>query len=279
MRLTRREVLAASAPLVLGATARGGWEKSVEVKGPSGVSTVDVYVPAVKAGEKLPLVIALHGWAHTPELWRQKADLGPLAEQHRCVIALPAMGKSIYETRFYPQTKSSWVAGPGTPWVGEVVLPFLRARYPVRADREHTALVGYSTGGRGAVLVAEAYAEHFGFAGSLSGTFDLMRLEPAEGEYKIHAAMYGERETFPKRWVDDNCIAPSRLAALSRVRVFARHGEADSSVKPNQLTALRDALEGTAVKADLAMVAGAGHDWKFWGAQQAPMLSAAASGW
>jgi S-formylglutathione hydrolase FrmB len=227
---------------------------------------MDVYAP--EGVKDAPLVIALHGWNHSPELWRKHTDLAALAEQRRCVIAVPAMGKTVYETQFYPETKSSWTAGPGTPWVGETVLPWLRAHVTTGP----AAIIGYSTGGRGAVRVAEAYPDAFSFCGALSGTYDLFRLEPTEGEYKIHAAMFGPREKFPERWKRDDCL--SRLGAL-KARLWARHGAADSVVKPDQLDALKKALaERPGVKADLATVPGAGHDWAFWSSQWAALFDA-----
>jgi hypothetical protein len=133
--------------------------------------------PAAGAARKYPLVIALHGWNHAPETFRDQGELARWADTYGVVLAVPAMGTTIYETALYPQSKRPWGPVPGARWVGEVVLPYLRAHYAVRGDRAHTAVIGYSTGGRGAVLLAETYPE-FTFAGSASGTFDLMRLDP-----------------------------------------------------------------------------------------------------
>ncbi len=254
--------------LALGASAaKGAWQVTAVEKVP-----LHVYVPAGE--QKRPLVIALPGWNHTPELWRQKSDLGPLAEKYGVVIAMPAMGKSVYETKFYAETKSSWSTAPGTPFIGEKVLPFVREKLPVLTERASTALLGYSTGGRGAVLVAEAYAEQFSFAGSVSGTYDLMRLPPADGEYKIHAAMYGARDQFKDRWELDNIVTPARLDQLASTKLYVAHGDKDNVVKPDQLEALRDALKGREVAASFTLVPGAGHDWKLWSSQWEPMMNA-----
>ncbi|MFZ5442439.1 MAG: alpha/beta hydrolase [Myxococcota bacterium] len=251
--------------LTLAATPpRGAWaaiELEGKLDGRVGKAPLHVYVPAGTA-KQFPLVIALPGWNHTPELWRSKSDLGALADRYGFVLAVPQLGKSIYETRFYPESKSSWTVAPGARWVGEVVLPWLRAHYPVASERAHTAIIGYSTGGRGALLVAEAYPE-FAFVGSLSGTFDLLRLDPKDGEYRIHAALYGERDAFPERWKLDNCVEPARLEQLGDTRVYAAHGADDRVVKPDQLAALQGALPA----GEFVLVPRAGHDWAFWNAQ------------
>jgi S-formylglutathione hydrolase FrmB len=226
---------------------------------------------------KYPLVIALHGWNHSPEMFRDKGDLTRWADTYGVVIAVPAMGTTIYETSLYPQSKRAWGTVAGTRWVGEVVLPYVRASYPVLTDRGHTAVIGYSTGGRGAVLLAETYPE-FRFAGSASGTFDLMRLAPSEGEYKIHAVVYGPRDKFKDRWELDNCISPARLAKLTGTQLFIAHSSKDKSVLPDQLDALREALAANpAIKAEFVLSPDGGHTWDYWNGQWGAMFGAMAA--
>lgn len=257
-----------------------GWSGSLEVAGEvagvRGVGKVRVYVPeGARAGQRFPLVLVLHGWGHSPEeLIRRSPQLEALAQRHQVVLALPDLGKSVYETRLYPGRRA-WSATPGTPWVLEVVLPWVRARFPVSGDRAHTAVVGYSTGGRGAVLLAERSKE-FAFAGSASGTFSFAALRPEEGESKIHEAVYGPRTEFPARWAEDDCVAPARVAGLGDTRLYLAHGEEDRSVRPDQLEALRQALGPAAAQAQWVRVPGAGHTWDFWNAQWPPMFAALA---
>ncbi|HLL52104.1 MAG TPA: alpha/beta hydrolase-fold protein [Myxococcaceae bacterium] len=260
----------------------GRWAAPVKVtgtlEGKTATAPLLVYLPAGYAAKgesrKHPLVVALHGWNHSPELFRDKAGLSRWADRYGVVLAIPAMGKSIYETRLYPESKRAWAAVPGTRWVGEVILPYLRAHYAVSAERSQTAVIGYSTGGRGAVLLAEAYPE-FAFAGSLSGTFDLMRLDPQDGEYKIHAHVYGARDQFQERWNLDNCISPERLAKLAGTRLFIGHGERDKVVRRDQLDALRDALGANpAVQAEFVIAPDGGHDWAYWNGQWGALFQA-----
>lgn len=247
------------------------------VDGATATTHLLVYLPrgySARAPERrYPLVIALHGWNHSPALYRDKGNLGAFADRYGVVLAMPAMGKTVYETRFYPESEKRWGGVPGTPFMAEVVLPYLRARYAVAADRAHTAVIGYSTGGRGAVLLAEAYPQLFAFAGSLSGTFDLMRLARRDGEYKIHALVYGSREALRERWERDNVVAPARLARLRGVTVFAAHGADDRVVHPDQLDALRAAL-GPDAGATFTVVPGHGHTWEFWNSQSEPLFAA-----
>lgn len=273
----------------------GRWTGPVKVTGEVGgnraTAAMLVYLPRgypVEPGDtpagdesdqiwRYPLVIALHGWNHTPEVFRDKGDLAHWADAYGLVIALPAMGTTVYETSLYPETKRPWATVPGTPWVAEVILPYLRTHYHVRKDRAHTAVIGYSTGGRGAVLLAETYPE-FGFAGSVSGTFDLMRLDPRDGEYKIHAAVYGPRNKFKERWDRDNCISAVRLSGLTGSWLYIAHSRKDAVVSFDQLVALQDALhDNTTVKAEFVVSQDGGHTWPYWNAQWEGMFRALAT--
>ena len=259
--------------------ALGAWSEPIEVTGTidgkAGNGKLLVYLPAGYAPEKqYPLVIALHGWDHSPELWKSKGDLGPFADKYGLVIAVPEMGKTIYETAFYPESKGKWTTAPGTRWVGEVILPYLRKNFSVFKDRAHTGVIGYSTGGRGAVLLAEAYPQ-FAFAGALSGTYELMTLKPTEGEYKIHAVVYGPRDQFKERWEKDNIVSPARLEKLAGTRLFIAHGGKDRGVDPQQLESLRAALKGRAIAVEFVVVPDAGHDFKFWNSQWARVFELA----
>jgi S-formylglutathione hydrolase FrmB len=264
----------------------GHWAAPVKVTGKVDGKTMTasmlMYLPrgypatADPAAKKVPLVIALHGWNHSPEMFRDKGQLARWADAYGVVLAVPTMGTTIYETALYPESTRTWGAVPGTRWVGEVILPYVRAHYAVLADRAHTAVIGYSTGGRGAVLLAEAYPE-FAFAGSSSGTFDLMRLLPKDGEYKIHAVVYGPRDKFKDRWELDNCTSPARLAKLAGTQLFIAHSAKDKSVPPDQLDALRDALQGNAsVPAEFVMSPEGGHTWDYWNSEWGAMFAAMA---
>ena len=300
-------------PLLLGSTRKGVvtrramaigyWDApqkiTGEVDGKAMTAPVLVYLPAgydAAATRKPPLVIALHGWNHTPEQVRDKADLEILADRYGLVIAVPAMGKTIYETSFFAETKQPWAAIPGARWVGEVVLPQLRARYAVAGDRAHTAVIGYAMGGRGAVLLAQRYPE-FAFAGSLSGTFDLLALAPRDAEYKLHAAVYGSRRKFEQRWAQEGCVAPERLAKLADTALFLGHGGEDAVVAPAQLDALTQALTEARTEArtedsgkpkgkvasksrrprpsvEVVLAPDGGHDWGYWNSQWPAMFQA-----
>jgi hypothetical protein len=169
------------------------------------------------------LLIALHGWNRRARSWERRSAIARLADRHGLVVGCPVMGRTVYETAYYPQTRGLGPRTPrmpGTRWIRKVVLPHLHRRYRVSASRRDTGLLGVSTGGRGALLVAER-DPRFGFAGALSGTFDLLLLRPGSGEYRIHQRVYGSRARHGRRWRRDNPVRPALLRGL---RLGARAG-------------------------------------------------------
>ena len=180
-----------------------------------------------------PLAIALHGWRHTA---------GPLARPrprrarrpYGVAVVLPEMSTSVFEHRLVPRRPAAPGAASPAPagsarWsspgrAGPCRSPPRRAAPPSSATRP---------GAAGALVVAGRYPE-FAFAGSLSGTFDLGRLRPGDGEYAIHEEVFGSRATHPGRW-SRRGRRPGPPGPRADTALFAAHGAADAVVRPDQL--------------------------------------------
>lgn len=259
----------------------GAWEAitlSAEWQGEPATGEVWVYVPSsppvsaeAAAGSEepgFPLLVALPGWNSPGSAWRDSSVLTELAEARGFVVVAPSMGRSVYESQYYEDTRRRWAPYPGLPWVRNVVLPAVRERVAVSADPARTAVIGYSTGGRGAALLG-ATTDLFGFAASLSGTFDLAALDPDTGEYRIHAAVFGSRRRNAERWLAEDC--PRDPAAYAGVRWYAAHGGADEVVPAAQTSGWLDAMRAAGVPVGGEVVPRAGHDWRFWN-EQLPLV-------
>ena len=264
---------AAPAPL-----PAGRWLEPAEVQGRcggSGLATgrVLTYLPrGYTASRRWPLVVALHGWNHEAARWQGLA-LGALADRHGLVVVAPELGTSVFERAFYPETVQAWGSAPGACWIGEVVLPWARRTLAVDQGRARTAILGYSGGGRGALVVAARYPE-FAFAGSLSGTCELGALEEETGEYLIHERVFGPRRAFEERWRGEEI--PFGSAALRATRVWLAHGAEDPVVPVGQLERARQLLRRGHPGLVATRVPGAGHTDAFWRAQLPPLLEALA---
>jgi enterochelin esterase-like enzyme len=258
--------------------AAGRWLEPQRLEGRCGGSTLGsarvlVYLPrGYTPTRRWPLVVALHGWNHEPTRW-QGLGLAPLADRHGLVVVAPEMGTSVYERAFYPETLQAWGPAPGACWVGEVVLPWARRTLAVDRTRGRTAVLGYSGGGRGALVVAARYPE-FGFAASLSGTYELAALDEEAGEYLIHERVFGARRAFAERWSAEEI--PLAGPGLQATRLWLAHGVADPVVPVAQLDRARVLLRRAHPGLVATRVVGAGHTDAFWRAQLGPLVEALA---
>jgi S-formylglutathione hydrolase FrmB len=263
------------------ATAKSGKGEWVVVANLSGPTVIVNHAKSPTSGRMLvylpeqyrqmpekhfPLVVALHGWNQKPEEWRENTRIALFADSCGLIVAFPDMGKTVYEYQYYPESVIKWNAVPGARWIGEAILPYCIKNYRTLDDVRHRAIIGVSTGGRGAVVVAEHFPQ-FSFCASLSGTYDLSLLAEPEGEYKIHAAVFGGRKDFPLRWTNENCVYPDLIRHLADVDIFVAHGADDKVVNPNQAQAFKDILAEMTINNQVIIVPGAGHSWQFWDTQ------------
>jgi len=244
-------------------TLEGRWRRP---DAPDHVQRSDVWVYTPSTVKAPGVVVGLPGWKFAARTWEDKAAISAHADALGIAVALPEMHTTVYASAFFPETRADkkW-CGPscsvaGSPWMGEVVLPYLAASVgPVQG------LFGLSTGGRGAVLLPQHYPG-LGIPRvcSMSGTFDLFSLDPKTGEYRIHAVVYGERADHPGRWrADDSLVLVDRLRA---VEVLLIHGSQDRDVPPQQSAVMAAALTRLNAAVGLVLVDDGGHDWTLWSA-------------
>jgi dipeptidyl aminopeptidase/acylaminoacyl peptidase len=249
----------------------GRWEAhEVEGRcgGGSGAALVQVYLPrGWTPARRWPLLLALHGWNHEASRWRA-LGLPALADRLGLVVVAPEMGTSVYERAFRPETVQPWGPAPGACWVAEVVLPWARGALAAARGRAHAGVLGYSTGGRGALVVASRWPE-FAFAGALSGTYDLAALDEATGEYRIYEAVFGPRAAFAERWQAEEI--PLATKALASTRLWLAHGVADPVVPIEQQDRAAKAL-GRRAGLTVHRIARAGHEEAFWRAELVPLV-------
>lgn len=240
-----------------------GWQ-TFELTAGNGQVPVFVYVPrtpSVPAGG-YPFVIALHGWDLRAEEWKA-SGIEALADEHSILVVCPQMGKANYEKEFFPETTMKWNSVPSGPWIKDTLLKELSARFQISSDKKKRGLLGVSTGGRGALLVAGYYPEDFGFAGMISGDFDVSKT-PEDG---LALGTFGPFKEFEERWRQGSAIA--YMDSYRSVRVYLAHSAADR-VAPVSQARLAAAEFKKAQQKNSSYVfayeeaSGGGHDWQFW---------------
>lgn len=219
----------------------GKWAENIKVEyefsGEKKFVPVRIYFPTgYKPGKKQRTIIALHGYKFKERDWSENTDLRKYAEDYNFVIVCPAMGSTLYETKFYPESENKWDGIPGGEWIAKVLIEFLRNAYNLAGRRDTTGIMGISMGGRGAILLAECYPKIFGAAAGISGYYDSSSFV----DNKMFISIYGQFADFRERWEkDDNII---ELAVnLKNTAVYLAHGKRDkqSPVEQSRLLAIR----------------------------------------
>ena len=158
--------------------------------------TVRVYVPARRAGERLPVIYMSDGhnlfdketsdfgcWYTREAVWEERRCSGKAAvivgihndQPYRMDDLTPAAIGQLASAR--ARKKIAPKGEAFADFLLHTVLPAVEARFPVLTGRENTAFCGSSAGGMMAFYLALSYPAVFSFAGVLSPAFLLYRRE------------------------------------------------------------------------------------------------------
>ncbi len=227
---------------------------------------VDVFVPAGDGRYKGD-VLVLPGWNFPRTEWQRKSELFLIAREKRLRLIFPEMGKSLYESRYFPETRLKWAATPGGIWVKELLIPELQ-RYGYLIPGGRNFLLGLSTGGRGVALVHLANPRLFTAGAALSGDFDQTAM-PAD---RLMTSVYGPYSTFRERWSGiDN---PRMMIKSWSMPIYLGHGRRDAVVPFSQTEGFYRSLKEAHPKLKVIFNApeSAGHDFAYWGSEVRPAI-------
>ena len=220
---------------------------------------VDVIVPMGKIKGTL---VMLPGWNFPRDSWRKNSRIEKMAEKAGLVLVLPEMGKTLYETEYFPETQMKWHKEPGSVFVKGKLIAELQARYSILKPGQKNFLMGLSTGGRGVALTALENPGLFTAGAALSGDFaqEKMKYE------RINISVYGPYEQFTKRWMGrDN---PNARVAEWTMPIYLSHGLSDEVVPPQQTQVFADAIrDKNESLVEFHLKAGFAHDYQFWDAE------------
>ena len=253
------------------------WTKGVSVpyKGPEGEFFVQVQIffpENFVKGELIRSVILLPPRGKAITEWERNSTAKKMANKYKIALICPDTGKSVYETSFYPETADKWGPVPGGRWIAETLIPYMREQFALCRSRENTGIIGIEAGARGAMLVAEKNPKLIGFAGGLSGLYDLAVINSS-----AYANVYGSKRQFADRWnKDDNII--SLAPQLKNTAVYIVHGKRDEDVPidHSQLLVIRlaqlkkqspDAFNYKYIERNKS------HNWDFWNSELAEMFA------
>lgn len=211
------------------------------------------------------VVFLLPGWGFFRTKWCTETNFCEKALKEGYLLVLPEMGKSVYQTDNYPETRKDWRIYPTRTWFNSELIPHLKAQGIL--DTENVFVLGLSTGARGAVLLALDNPELFKGVAALSGDYD-QTLMPDDNLMK---GVYGHFEEFPDRWKgSDN---PAMRAKEWKTPLFLGHGKADKVVPVEQTEVLYNRIIHNNPEVPVILeLSDAGHDFQYWSSMEDKIL-------
>ena len=206
----------------------------------AGTRSYKLYVPkGIQGGQKLPLIVMLHGCTQGPDDFAAGTQMNLRADERPCLVLYPAQPNSANTSKCWNWFKESdQRCDAGEPSIIAGMTRQVMSRYPVDAKRVYVG--GLSAGGAMAAIMGATYPELFAAA-------------------CVHSGLpHGAAKDLPSAMMAMQRGCAERLAVKS-VPTIVFHGDRDSTVHPrNGDEVIRGASAGKhfEVKVEKGQVAG-----------------------
>lgn len=182
-------------------------------------------------------LLLLPGWNYSNTKWCDSTDVCKTALQKGFAVVAPDMGKSIYATQYFPETRADYKAYPTLTWL-DSALNILQAKHQLFSKKGfmRNFVLGLSTGARGAALICARKPGFFHAAALLSGDYNQANIT----DDALCTNVYGPYHSFAERWKTiDNPVA---LVPKIVTPMYIGHGGFDKVVHVTQSIEFYDSL-------------------------------------
>ena len=204
--------------------ASGEWLAGI-APGPAGARRFHLYVPpglALRAGEKLPLLVMLHGCGQTGRELAASSRMNRLAVRHRFLVLYPEQERlaNAHGCWNWFDRRSGKADAEAATLLAAIEL--VARRHPV--DMARVAVAGLSAGASMAALLAARYPDRFCAVAMHSGVAP----GTADSAATAMAAMHGRREAHLPDPPKALAAVGAAMAPLPPLLIL--HGDADNVV-------------------------------------------------
>ena len=218
---------------------------------------VEIKIPKIRKRD----LLILPGWNFRKNLWCDSTKLCGKALEQGYTLVMPEMGKSIYASKYFPESRKDWIKYPTLTWVTDTMIPYLQKEFGIFCTKNNF-IIGNSTGGRGAVLVAIKSDSLFIAGAALSGDYNQTKMIYDN----LMKGVYGDYKKFNVRW--ESIDNPTEQISRLNTSFYFAHGTKDKVVPYSQTKTFYNSL--IKIKPNLKFVLSSppmGHNFKFWNSQ------------
>jgi pimeloyl-ACP methyl ester carboxylesterase len=231
-------------------------EFDVEVKSPEGSANGTILV--------------LQGWNFPITDWCDSTTLCEEALKRGYILVFPEMGKSIYSDQHYDETRAAWKDYPTRKWLRDSVIGKLQTDFGLFKEDGNNFVMGLSTGGRGALLLALDLPEIFSGCATLSGDYDQFMF-PNDN---LYIGYFGVMKQFEKRWQGPENPRQLLLSKNLNVPLYIGHGMKDNVVPYKHFELMKEFIDFVQpeVKVEFHTDSTAQHNYTYWNSEVTNVL-------
>lgn len=217
----------------------------------------DTRIRIIQFSESERNLILLPGWKFPIEHWEDSTNWVEWALANRVNLIMPDMHKSIYQIRSYSNTRFEWRQEKSLTWLNDTMIKKLQSDFEILKTSDQVAVLGISTGGRGAVALGQRNPNLIDEVYALSGDFATTKF-PNDNLYRGY---FGDLKANEEIWIaEDYC----KRDYSKNVNYHLFHAENDRIVPVNHSKLLNEWLGKNNCQVQLNLQAIGGHNYNYW---------------